>query len=110
MSVTGISRAFHGRSPLAVQRTHKHGGRCRSRRQSTSMTPAANSLTSSSKTANGQQAVLTINAGSSSIKFALFDTRDSLTRTLKGWVERIGFPDTMLKVNGTGTAETLAHP
>ena len=31
--------------------------------------------------------VLTINGGSSSIKFALFQAGDSLRRILKGWIE-----------------------
>jgi len=33
--------------------------------------------------------ILTINGGSSSIKFALFETGDSLPRILEGEVERI---------------------
>ena len=31
--------------------------------------------------------ILTINGGSSSIKFALFEAGDSLRRILKGWIE-----------------------
>ena len=37
--------------------------------------------------------ILTINGGSSSIKFALFEARDSLRRILEGGVERIGLPE-----------------
>jgi acetate kinase len=40
--------------------------------------------------------VLTINGGSSSIKFALFDEGD--TRSLSGEVERIGIPGTVIRV------------
>ena len=37
------------------------------------------------KTANPR--ILTINGGSSSIKFALFEAGDSLRRILEGWIE-----------------------
>jgi acetate kinase len=40
------------------------------------------------KPANSE--ILTINGGSSSIKFALFDAGDSLRRILAGRIERIG--------------------
>jgi acetate kinase len=36
--------------------------------------------------------ILTINGGSSSIKFALFDAGDSLQRILEGEIERIRRP------------------
>ena len=36
--------------------------------------------------------ILTINGGSSSIKFALFEAGDSLRRILEGGIERIGLP------------------
>lgn len=42
--------------------------------------------------------VLTINAGSSSIKFALFRSGAALTRAWSGKIERIGLPDTLLTV------------
>jgi acetate kinase len=42
--------------------------------------------------------VLTINAGSSSIKFARFTIHEPLDRTLSGKVERIGLPGTELTV------------
>jgi len=38
----------------------------------------------------------TVNGGSSSIKFALFETGDSLRRTLEGGIERIGLPEANL--------------
>jgi hypothetical protein len=37
--------------------------------------------------------IVTINGGSSSIKFALFDAGDSLRRILSGGIERIGLPE-----------------
>ena len=37
--------------------------------------------------------ILTINGGSSSIKFALFEGGDPLRRILEGSVERIGQPE-----------------
>ena len=37
--------------------------------------------------------VLTINGGSSSIKFALFEAGDALRRILEGGIERIGLPE-----------------
>jgi acetate kinase len=40
--------------------------------------------------------ILTINGGSSSIKFALFEAGDSLRRILEGRIERIGLPERRL--------------
>ena len=37
--------------------------------------------------------ILTLNGGSSSIKFALFEANDSLDRILEGGIDRIGFPN-----------------
>ena len=44
--------------------------------------------------------ILTINGGSSSIKFALFDVGESLERIIEGEIERIGLPDATLRVKG----------
>ncbi len=44
--------------------------------------------------------VLTVNAGSSSIKFALFDEGNPPRRALAGAVERIGFADAFLRASG----------
>jgi len=45
--------------------------------------------------------ILTINGGSSSIKFALFEiVGDSLRRILEGVIERIGLPESTLRVKG----------
>src|SRR6266487_1846041 len=38
-------------------------------------------------------AILTINSGSSTLRFALFQTAPNLTRVLAGKFERIGLPD-----------------
>lgn len=42
--------------------------------------------------------ILAINAGSSSIKFALFEAKPQLLRLMEGQVERIGLPGTRLSV------------
>jgi acetate kinase len=62
---------------------------------------------------NVQQAkacVLTINGGSSSIKFALFDASNTLQRTLAGSIERIGMPDARFVVKGLDKAENFTRP
>ena len=48
--------------------------------------------------------VLTINAGSSSIRFAFYDTGAPPTKLLDGKLERIGFDDTSMTVNEPGRA------
>ena len=54
--------------------------------------------------------ILTINGGSSSIKFALFDAGDSLRRLLAGGVERIGLPEACLRVKGLHQADNFSRP
>src|SRR5271169_5594852 len=49
----------------------------------------------------GRPSVLTINGGSSSIKFALFEMGKTLTRSLHGKVDRIGLPGTSLTFTGS---------
>ena len=44
--------------------------------------------------------ILTINGGSSSIKFALFEAGQSLRRILEGGIDRIGLPEATLLVKG----------
>ncbi len=44
--------------------------------------------------------ILTINGGSSSIKFALFPVSDSLPRLVEGAIDRIGMPDAAMRVSG----------
>jgi acetate kinase len=53
--------------------------------------------------------VLAINGGSSSIKFALFETDDSLRRILEGRIERIGRPAAMLVVEGSNPADNFSR-
>jgi acetate kinase len=53
--------------------------------------------------------VLTINGGSSSIKFALFQADGSLTRILEGRVERIGLPESRLVVKGANPVENFSR-
>ena len=54
--------------------------------------------------------VLTINGGSSSIKFALFDAGGSLRRILAGAIERIGLPQASLRVQGAVQADNFSRP
>jgi acetate kinase len=51
--------------------------------------------------------VLTINGGSSSIKFALFDLDHTLQRILAGSIERIGLPDATFEVKGSTKADSF---
>ncbi len=55
--------------------------------------------------------ILTINGGSSSIKFALFEADQPLHRTLDGSIERIGLPDAAFAVKGSESfSRKLAVP
>ena len=54
--------------------------------------------------------ILTINGGSSSIKFALFEAGDSLRRILEGAIERIGLPEATLRVKGLDQADNFSRP
>ena len=54
--------------------------------------------------------ILTINGGSSSIKFALFEAGDSLRRILEGGIERIGLPEATLRVKGLNPADNFSRP
>ena len=47
-----------------------------------------------------EKCILTINGGSSSIKFALFSASRSLPLTLRGQIARIGMPDSAFSVQG----------
>ncbi len=60
---------------------------------------------SSVKPANPR--ILTINGGSSSIKFALFEASGSLRRILEGEIERIGLPEATLRVKGLNQADNF---
>ena len=54
--------------------------------------------------------VLTINGGSSSIKFALFEVGAALRRILGGELERIGLPEATLRVKGSNPADNFSRP
>jgi len=53
--------------------------------------------------------VLTINGGSSSIKFALFEAGDPLRRILEGSIERIGLPEATMRVKGLTQADDFSR-
>ena len=53
--------------------------------------------------------ILTINGGSSSIKFALFEAGESLRRILEGEIERIGHPEATLRVKGLNQADIFSR-
>jgi acetate kinase len=53
--------------------------------------------------------ILTINGGSSSIKFALFEAGDSLQRILAGSIGRIGLPDSMFVVKGLNQVDNFTR-
>ena len=53
--------------------------------------------------------VLTINGGSSSIKFALFDADHTLQRILAGRLERIGLPESTFEVKGLNKADNFTR-
>ena len=52
--------------------------------------------------------ILTINGGSSSIKFGLFEVRDPLQRILHGEIDRIGLPQATLRVDGLLPADHVS--
>ncbi len=54
--------------------------------------------------------ILTINGGSSSIKFALFEADDLPRRVLAGAVEGIGQPRTMFRVEGAEPTDDFERP
>ncbi len=57
-----------------------------------------------------RQRILTINGGSSSIKFAVFEAGEALRRMLEGGIERIGSPEATLRVTGVNGADSLSRP
>lgn len=60
------------------------------------------------KSANLQ--ILTINGGSSSIKFALFEAGEAVTRTMGGAVQRIGSREASLRVKSLKPADEFTRP
>jgi acetate kinase len=53
--------------------------------------------------------ILTINGGSSSIKFALFEADDTLRRNLEGAIERIGLPEATFRVKGLNQPDNFSR-
>ncbi len=53
--------------------------------------------------------ILTVNGGSSSIKFALFDAGEPPHRVLRGGIERIGRSDATFAVAGVDRAEDVSR-
>ena len=66
-------------------------------------------MTSQSSAKPNQASVLTINGGSSSIKFAIFEAGDSLRRILEGSIERIGLPEATLRVKGLNREDNVSR-
>jgi acetate kinase len=58
----------------------------------------------------GPSLVLTINGGSSSIKFALFEVSNTLKRVLEGSIERIGLSDAILRVKSLNPVDRFSRP
>ena len=56
-----------------------------------------------------EKSILTVNGGSSSIKFALFAVNDSLRRILSGKIERIGTPEAVFSVDSDQRDEKSAE-
>ncbi len=56
-----------------------------------------------------QAFILSVNGGSSSIKFALFDTGPSLHRVVLGKIERIGLPAAQFSVQSLQDADTFSR-
>jgi acetate kinase len=67
-------------------------------------------MTKKSSTKRAAPPILTINGGSSSIKFALFEAGDALARILEGALERIGLPNSILRVKGVDSADNFSRP
>jgi acetate kinase len=56
------------------------------------------------------QSILTINGGSSSIKFALFEAGDAFRRIFEGAIDRIGQSGAALRVKGPTPADNFSRP
>jgi acetate kinase len=68
-------------------------------------------MNASDNTAANRRLILTINGGSSSIKFALFETGEPLRHALAGRIEKIGFSDATFLVKGPEScSQPLAAP
>jgi acetate kinase len=58
---------------------------------------------------NPSREILTVNGGSSSIKFALFETGQSLRRVLSGRIEGVGLDRGTFAVNGSNPADNFSR-
>ena len=56
-----------------------------------------------------KERILTVNGGSSSIKFAVFEVGDPLRRMLEGGIERIGSPEATLQAKGVGPTDSVSR-
>ena len=68
------------------------------------------SPTSSQTSLQPSSRILTINGGSSSIKFALFRSNQTLDRTLSGKIDRMGLENTTLEFQDFETGERARQP
>jgi acetate kinase len=66
-------------------------------------------MTEASPAEQANAGILTINGGSSSIKFALFDADHGLRRILAGGIERIGLPEPVFVVKGLNKADNFTR-
>ncbi len=57
-----------------------------------------------------KERILTINGGSSSIKFAVYEAGESLERNQSGHISRIGLPGTTLTFSDTATQQPIIYP
>jgi acetate kinase len=57
-----------------------------------------------------QARILTVNGGSSSIKFALFESGESLLRVLKGEIDGVGLPHGNFTVKGATGTDNFSKP
>jgi len=53
--------------------------------------------------------ILTVNGGSSSIKFAMFEAGEPVSRISEGVIERIGLPGASFRVNGANPADNTSR-
>ena len=56
-----------------------------------------------------KQHILTVNGGSSSIKFSLYETEGSLKRIMSGGIERIGMPDATWHAKGVSQEDNFSR-
>jgi acetate kinase len=59
---------------------------------------------------NYRSGILTINGGSSSIKFALFESGKALSRVLDGSIDQIGLAGATLRVSGASEPAQISEP